>query len=289
MKSIKTDASSKEIKENLLYYYQETYADDSLKQASSAFLKRFGEREFNAEKDFSDGIYHVYVGQDSGLVQNVNFSYLNDAYLNTLLALRNPNDLEPYLRYTYKAVLTLAGNNLYYGRSAFFAIPVNQFNIQQDRDPFGITGYYRIENTTDNITNGVYTTTVNATNVYSPPAPKSDATSPDCPECRKKSKNDRKKTVEKSIPIYVEHDLVEYVGDVLTESPGLATKFSLKHLKKQKENVNEPKPSSPVEDAANNPANKPSDPQKWSVPNPIKGDKYSSTTKLPPIVGSTTE
>jgi len=237
--SIRTDASAKEIKESLLYYYQETYATDSVKQASSAFLKRFGEREFNAVKDFKDGIYHVYLGQDSGIVQNIRFSYLNDAYLNTLLALRNPNDLEPYLRYTYKAGVTFTGNNLYYGRSAFFAIPVNQFNIQKDRDPFGITGYYRIESTTDSITNGVYTTTVNATNVYSPPAPKSKADNPDCPECKKGSKS-KKKKVEKSIPIYVEHDLAEYAGDVLTASPGMATNFSLKHLKKEKKNVNQP-------------------------------------------------
>jgi hypothetical protein len=238
---IRNAGGSRETGEPLLYYYQEpiTAGPDGLKQARSAFLRRFGERDLkNRQKDFEAGIYHVYVGQDSGIVKNANFDYLNDPYLNTFLARTKGNPQEPYLRYSYKANIDFVGNNLYYGRSAFFAIPINQFNFHDDAkaDPFGITGYYRIESTTDQISNGQYTTTVNGMNVYSPSKSKNK-----CPEC--KEKENKKK--EREIVSYVEHDLIGHMRHSLSTLSDMAAKFNLKPVVKQEAAVNEPPPKEP--------------------------------------------
>jgi hypothetical protein len=233
---IKNSGASKEMGEPFLYYYQEpfTAGPDGLKQSRSAFLRRFGKRDLkNRQKDFEAGIYYVYVGQDSGIVKNANFDYINDPYLNTHLARTKLNPQEPYLRYSYKANIDFVGNNLYYGRSAFFAIPVNQFNFQDDSkgDPFGITGYYRIESTTDQISNGQYTTTVNGMNVYSPSRIKNN-----CDECKEK----KEKKKEKLILSYVEHDLIKHMGHSLTTLSDMAAKFNLKPVEEQEETVDEP-------------------------------------------------
>ena len=238
---IRNAGGSRETGEPLLYYYQEpiTAGPDGLKQARSAFLRRFGERDLkNRQKDFEAGIYHVYVGQDSGIVKNANFDYLNDPYLNTFLARTKGNPQEPYLRYSYKANIDFVGNNLYYGRSAFFAIPINQFNFHDDAkaDPFGITGYYRIESTTDQISNGQYTTTVNGMNVYSPSKSKNK-----CPEC--KEKENKKK--EREIVSYVEHDLIGHMRHSLSTLSDMAAKFNLKPVVKQEAAVDEPPPKEP--------------------------------------------
>jgi hypothetical protein len=233
LRSIRTNPSAKEVKEPLLYYFQESYPNNNLKQASSAFLRRFGDRDkYDPERDFKDGIYYVFLGQDAGIVKNVSFSYLNDQYLNTLLARRNRNDLEPYLRYTYKANVEFVGNNLYYGRSAFFAIPVNQFNIDTNMDPFGLTGYYRIESTSDRISRGKYSTTVVATNVYTPATQR--ATTCKDAVCAKETGS------EKEVPIFIEHRLSKYMEDALKEVPDLANSFRIKKAKKQEQKLDAP-------------------------------------------------
>ena len=244
IKSIKTNPAVKENKKTLLYYYQATNPDNSVRQARSAFLKKHGEREkFDQARDFADGIYYVYLGQSKGIVKVVTFNKLDQPFLNTLLARRNPNDLEPYMRYTYQANVNFVGNNLYFGRSALFAIPVNQFNISTGKDPIGLTGYYRISSTTDQIGRGEYTTTVTATNIYSPKKKKLSS------RCKKKGgdkgsttgTNGGQAAPEKSIPKdFVEHILSTYMKDILMTDPHLASLYSLKYVPPQKETVDEP-------------------------------------------------
>ena len=237
-KSIKTGTPAKKLKYPLIYYHQDVdEKTDSTKQAKSVFLRKFGKRDrFDVKRDFEDGIYHAYLGQDSGIVQNIDFSYINEPLLNTVLARQNRNSLEPYLRYSYRADITFFGNNLYFGRSAFFAIPANQFKIEKNRDPFGLTGYYRIEKTIDTITPGNYTTTVSAMNMYSPKdnedkeSKKEKVTNTKkCPTIARKEKK------EKEIIHYVEHDLAEYMYDLISDVPDVSRTYGIKkHVKQDK-------------------------------------------------------
>ena len=246
-KAIKRPSKKKELKLPFIYYYQESFNDTSnKKQAKSSFLKRMGKRTFNKKKDFEDGIYHVYAGQIDGIVKSLNFDYINDPYLNTILSMRNPNHLAPYLRYSYGANIQFVGNDLYFGKTAYFAIPVNQFLVgvktdAKDRDLFGLSGYYQINKTVDRLSMGEYTTTVTARNMYSPV--EEEAKTKRCP--RKKDIKGGKTTTdnkeEKQIKNYVEHDIKEYIEKALKENVALRTKFKLKLTEDSKKKKEESK------------------------------------------------
>ena len=233
-KSIKRPSRKSEIKLPFVYFYQEVHADPSNpKQAKSAFLKKFGKRNFNKAADFVDGIYHVYAGQIDGIVKELNFDYVSDPYLNSLLAKRNPNQLAAYLKYSYGASIRFVGNNLYFGRTAYFAIPVNQFNIgvrtqTPNKDVFGLSGYYQINKTVDNISMGDYTTTVTAKNMYSPieeEAKKNKCpTNPSIAAPKKASSSEE----EDEIKTYVEHNVQEYIEKALKEVPTLRERYDIK-------------------------------------------------------------
>jgi len=203
-------------------------------------LKDFGKRSFNKKKDFEDGIYHVYAGQIDGIVKELDFNYITDPYLHTILAMRNPNHLAPYLRYSYGADIKFVGNDLYFGKTSYFAIPVNQFLVgvktdSSDKDLFGLSGYYQINKTVDRIAMGDYTTTVTARNMYSPAL--EEAKKAKCPHKNKinSPKDQGKKGKEKKILNYVEHDLKEYIERALKENLSLRTTHRLRLTKKAKE------------------------------------------------------
>ena len=104
-------------------YYQQSYnRPDDLKQAKSSFLRNFGVRKFDKKEDYDVGIYHVLVGQNSGIVKQINFSHTSDPHMNTLFSIKNPNVLAPYLRYSYEANLDLFGNDLFFNKILIISI-----------------------------------------------------------------------------------------------------------------------------------------------------------------------
>jgi len=242
-KSIKSPSKKDEVKRPLVIYYQETFNDpNDKKQAKSSFLRKFGERNFNKKKDYEDGIYHVMVGQSSGIVRGINFSYIADPYLNTLFSMRNPNHLAAYLRYSYSADVEFVGNDLFFGKTAYFAIPKNQFSAGQsgltglsdpNKDVFGLSGYYQISKTTDTISMGIYSTSVTAKNMFSPAI--EEAKRKKCPNKTSLDSpgNNTSTDGEKPIGIYVEHDIVKYIDKAFKSVPDLRERFNIKVLTKE--------------------------------------------------------
>ena len=241
--AIKKPAKKKELKRALIVYYQDNFNNPTdIKQSKASFLKNFGERNFDKKQDYNDGIYHVLIGQNTGIVNSINFDYVNDEYLNTLFAIRNPNNLAPYLRYSYEARVSFFGNDLFFGKSSFFAIPQNQFNVNQSgitiqrpsRDVFGLSGYYQISRTTDRISMGEYTTTVVAKNMYSPALEKAKkAKCPDRPSIGAPSTTGNpSQEKEKPIPSHVNHDIAEYIDQAFASVPKLRERFNIKLDKK---------------------------------------------------------
>ena len=239
---VKRPAKKSEVKRPLVIYYQESLNNpQDIKQAKSAFLKDYGKRNFNKKQDYTDGIYHVLMGQNSGIVKRLNFSYINDPALNTLFSMRNPNHLAAYLRYSYEASVEFVGNDLFFGKTAYFAIPKNQFNVSQSgltlrkpsKDVFGLSGYYQISKTTDRISMGEYTTSVTAKNMLSPAVEEAKLK-----KCPKKSSikspsggtGNTGKPKEKPIGIYVEHEIVEYIDEAFQSVPDLRERFNIKYL-----------------------------------------------------------
>ena len=241
--AIKKPAKKKELKRALVFYYQDNFNNPTTpKQAKASFLKNFGKRNFDKKQDYNDGIYHVLVGQNSGIVQNINFSYVNDEYLNTLFAIRNPNNLAPYLRYSYEARVDFFGNDLFFGKTSFFAIPQNQFNVRENgitlsrpsKDVFGLSGYYQISQTTDRISMGEYTTTVTAKNMFSPALEK--AKREKCPDRTiigsPSPTDDPSQDKEDEIPTSVKHDIAEYIDRAFAAVARLRERFNIKLDKK---------------------------------------------------------
>lgn len=239
---IKRPAKKSEVKRPLVIYYQESLNNpQDIKQAKSAFLKNFGKRNFNKKQDYTDGIYHVLMGQNSGIVKGINFSYINDPALNTLFSMRNPNHLVAYLRYSYEASVEFVGNDLFFGKTAYFAIPKNQFNVSQagltlrkpSKDVFGLSGYYQISKTTDRISMGEYTTSVTAKNMFSPVVEEEKLK-----KCPKKSSikspsggtGATKKAKEKEYNSFVQHEIVEYIDEAFQSVPDLRERFNIRLL-----------------------------------------------------------
>ena len=239
---VKRPAKKSEVKRPLVIYYQESLNNpQDIKQAKSAFLKNFGKRNFNKKQDYTDGIYHVLMGQNSGIVKGINFSYINDPALNTLFSMRNPNHLVAYLRYSYEASVEFVGNDLFFGKTAYFAIPKNQFNVSQSgltlrkpsKDVFGLSGYYQISKTTDRISMGEYTTSVTAKNMFSPVVEEEKLK-----KCPKKSSikspsggtGATKKAKEKEYNSFVQHEIVEYIDEAFQSVPDLRERFNIRLL-----------------------------------------------------------
>jgi len=232
-----------EIKRPLIIYYQESYKkEDDLREGKNKFLKNYGMRTFDKKSDYEDGIYHVAMGQSSGIVKSINFSYMNDAYLNTLFAMKNPNHLAAYLKYSYEANIEFVGNDLFFNKTNFFAIPRNQFsvsptglNFTPDKDLFGLSGYYQVSKTTDKISMGEYTTSVVARNMFSPTTEEHKSK-----RCKTKNPTGSTKTPKASngrddgIPLFVTHDIAQYIFEAIRDVPAIASKFNVKIVNEKK-------------------------------------------------------
>ena len=238
--SIKKPAKLKEVKRPLVIYYQDGFNNPtSPKQLKASILRKFQNRNYNKKKDYSEGIYHVYAGQNTGIVKRIDFSYIQDPNLNTALAIRNPNNLAPYLRYSYEARIDFFGNDLFFGNSNFFAIPQNQFNVKQtgitidrpERDVFGLSGYYQISETRDRISMGNYTTSVIAKNMWSPALQKAKlAKCPNRPSITSPSSGGPGGVGqgEKEIPLFVKHDIAEYIDKAFVGVARLRERFNVR-------------------------------------------------------------
>jgi hypothetical protein len=247
MKDAITPSKKEQVKRPLIIYYQETLGrPEDVKQSKSLFLKDYGKRNFDKKRDYTDGIYHVLMGQNSGIVKQINFSYLADPNLNTLFAMKNPNHLASYMKYSYEANIDFVGNDLFFNKVNYFAIPNNQFNVSNtglsysaEKDIFGLTGYYQVSKTTDKISAGEYTTTVTARNMYSPSL--EEIKSKKCKN-RKEITDDKKQTknpnaTEPPINDYVDLDIGEYIFEAFRDAPTIASIFDVKYTKELKEDI----------------------------------------------------
>jgi len=149
---------------SLLYYRQFATPTGGDTEAVTPMLQSMGERNFNRWKDHRDGMYHLVVGEDRGILKTIDFSYLDNSGLRTALWLDTLVDsAAKFLKQPYQASPTMIGNNLY-DKGAYFVISHNPLGISDVDDP-GIRGYYRIDSLTDVISMGEYTTSVHGVNM----------------------------------------------------------------------------------------------------------------------------
>ena len=154
---------------NLLSYIHYSLVRNPSNQNTSPYLKRVtAKTNFNEDQDVAQGIPHVKVGADDGLLKNISFTATDFPGLRMALWAENLTDsAENLLRYYYSANVETIGNNVFF-KGGFFGIPPNLLGIENDEFDPGISGYYTIQKVNDSLSLGNYTTQVYGTWVTNP-------------------------------------------------------------------------------------------------------------------------
>ena len=149
---------------NLLSFIHYSLVRNPSNQNTSPYLKRVtAKTNFNEDQDIAQGIPHIKIGADDGLLKNVSFTATDFPGLRTALWAQNLTDsAENLLRYYYSANVETIGNNVFF-KGGFFGIPPNLLGIENDEFDPGISGYYVIQKVSDSLSLGNYTTQIYGT------------------------------------------------------------------------------------------------------------------------------
>ena len=122
-------------------------------------------RTYRRREDHKDGMIHLFVDEDRGLVIDASLSHNDLTKLRSALLFENQKDHgNPILKMTYSADITLIGNNIFED-SGIFVLPERQFKVAAERDELGVIGYYQINKMVDEIESGRYETKVSGMNL----------------------------------------------------------------------------------------------------------------------------
>jgi len=200
----------------LLFYTQFPDASMTNTEIISPLLKDLGVRTYSRPRDHADGMYHLTIGEDRGILKKIDFKYMDNSALRTALWLDNKVDgAAQFLRQPYEASPTLIGNNLF-TNGAFFVISHNPLGITPEEDP-GLRGYYQINRVTDTIAMGQYITATHGLNMtpFHDGRKKKGSESNKCGAKQKDKLSEFKTYIVKPIDDYIINDLTRH-ADFIT-------------------------------------------------------------------------
>jgi hypothetical protein len=113
----------------------------------------------NPDKDNKNGIMHLYVGKNDGLVTSIKFKRIDQPYLKEAKATRQGFTPLSSLRDIYNCDVTMIGNNVFYPGMSVFIHPPYYFGNPTEKNKtlsniMGIGGYYNIIKVTTDISDG---------------------------------------------------------------------------------------------------------------------------------------
>jgi hypothetical protein len=127
------------------------------------------------ERDFKNGIYHLYLGADRGLVKSVSFSKVSAQYLREARIQQESLNPLAQLAATYNVNLKLIGNTIFWPGQYIFVNPIgfgNGLGLPDDRssnkgfgsisNQLGLGGYHLITEVNNFIESGKFETEVKA-------------------------------------------------------------------------------------------------------------------------------
>ena len=172
------------------------YQAKSLNAWGSVFDVDFGAKGASyldiAEDDIKEGIYHLNIGSDRGLVKTINFSRMDQTYLREA-RIEQAGELGNFgqLRERYNANVTLYGNMLFYPGQYVFINPSmvglgSVVTVGSLTTKLGLGGYFVITKVENIIESGVYETILTCSWVYS--GFKIDFGDSSCPTTRPKAR-----------------------------------------------------------------------------------------------------
>ena len=214
----------------ILYYRQFSSPAVNDTEAVSPMLKEVGDRNFNKILDHQDQMYHLTIGEDRGLLKNLDFTAIKNPALQTALLFDKGQDgAQPFLKYPYEGNATMFGNNLFF-QGAFFVVANNPLGVSAREDP-GLRGYYRIDRVIDSISPERYETVAHGVNLYTPPP--QPITSQE--RAARKARIAEKEKKKKMHLAYVHHDVVEYVVEDLIDFSNIKSSYKIAKATKKSE------------------------------------------------------
>ena len=216
---------TKKIKTGFVFYGQMITEQIIKEQKVTNLFNKIGDRTLTRDDDHGDGMYHINIGEDRGILLDINFQHQNDDALQTALLFdKNQDTAVPFLKAIYESTPMMFGNNLF-SEGGFFVIPINPLGVSPREDP-GIRGYYRVDKVTDVITPGSYTTSVHGVNVHNgqPKKPKNT----NKPKSGNNLKGQEKETKPKKIPVSIGKGVVDHIQDTL-KFVNIQKTFNLKY------------------------------------------------------------
>jgi hypothetical protein len=125
-------------------------------------------------EDSAEGVHHLSVGMDRGIVKSIKFTKTDIQYLREARYFNHGSDGLAQLSAVYKATIEMVGNTLFYPGMEIFIDPRHLAGAEFDpTDPestantLGIGGYHLITRVQNTIAPGKFTTTIEALFVYS--------------------------------------------------------------------------------------------------------------------------
>lgn len=202
-------------------YYSQKAPDELSEMENNLFFGDLSNRAFNRSEDHDDGMYHLTIGEDRGILQTIDFNYEDDEYLrNAILRDKGSDGMMPFLKYNYKGDARMMGNNLF-SNGAYFVIANNPLGIRKEDDP-GLLGYYEINRVSDNVSPGEYYTSVSAVNVVSGQ------------KIAENKKKEAEKKETKILKSHVHHRISDYIVDDLLQTPNMSKNYRLRKKKEEK-------------------------------------------------------
>jgi hypothetical protein len=121
------------------------------------------ERRGNYSEDFNNGVYHLLVGQDSGIVHQLKFAKRKIPYYEEKQYANHSRALNQFYRF-YNADVTLFGTTLFQPAQKIYINPTYMSNLKSPSDPgsifrrFGLGGYYQVTTVKHVIDEGGFST-----------------------------------------------------------------------------------------------------------------------------------
>ena len=138
---------------NYLYFF---INDDSTNQ-----------RTVNEEQDFGNGIYHLRVGEDAGLVKRIEFTQTDIQFMKEMYITNSTAEKDGFLRAKYDAKITMIGNSLFAPGQYIYVHPTvpgasSVALVTDNLQKLGLGGYYLVTKVFHIVSDEYYQTEITA-------------------------------------------------------------------------------------------------------------------------------
>lgn len=117
------------------------------------------EKSFNKAKDHKNGIYHLEVGKDAGVVKEIKFSVIDDQAFQSFVLQRALKNQENIRKRVYDATVELQGITFFRPGQKVFLNP-SAYGDPRNLKAFGLLGYYTVITVGNVVEEGQYKTSL---------------------------------------------------------------------------------------------------------------------------------